>query len=230
MIIPKPVYLLAGGRGSENVAVFKAVFREIARPNPLIAYVGAANDDDKRFFRFMESEISRAGACSILHALTVSKRADLEKTMDVLHKADAVFISGGDVDAGMKVLASRDMPELFRDLYKDGKVFFGASAGSIMLSREWVRWTDPDDDESAEIFSCLDLAPVICDTHAEEDDWEELKTALRIKEDIAIGYGIPSGACLKVYPDGRTEALGGITVRYVKRGHRVTRLDDLFPV
>jgi len=230
MINPKPVYLLAGGRGSKNKAVFKTVFKEIAKPNPLIAYVGAANDDDQRFFRFMGDEIIKAGTCSLSHALTVSPRADLDKTRDILRKADAVFMSGGDVDAGMKILESKDMLNIFTDLYNGGKVFFGASAGSIMLCREWVRWADPDDDSTAEIFPCLDIAPIICDTHAEEDEWVELKTALKLKKDKATGYGIPSGACLKVHPDGRTEALGGIIARYVKSGPKVIRSDDLIPI
>jgi peptidase E len=229
MINPKPVYLLAGGRGSENKAVFKEVFNEIARPNPLIAYVGVANNEDKTFFRFMGNEVKKAGKCDISHAIIASKKADLDKARDIMNKADAVFMSGGDVDAGMKVLESKYMLNIFTDLYNGGKVFFGASAGSIMLCREWVRWTDPDDDSTAEIFPCLDIAPVICDTHAEEDEWEELKTALQIKGDKATGYGIPSGACLKVHPDGRTEALGGIIAQYVKSGYEVIRSDDLLP-
>jgi peptidase E len=229
MINPKPVYLLAGGRGSENKAVFKAVFNEIAKHNPLIAYVGVANDENRIFFRFMGNEVKKAGKCNVSHAIIASKKADLDKARDLMHKADAIFMSGGDVDAGMKVLESKDMLNVFTELYNGGKVFFGASAGSIMLCREWVRWADPDDDSTAEIFPCLDIAPVICDTHAEEDDWMELKTALRLKGDKATGYGIPSGACLRVHPDGQTEALEGAITRYVKSGHEVIRSDDLFP-
>ncbi len=75
----------------------------------------------------------------------------------------------------------------------------------------------------------LGFAPVICDTHAEEDEWEELRAALQLKIDGSIGYGISSGACLKVWPDGRTEAIGGDTARYIKRCNKVVKVDDLFP-
>jgi cyanophycinase-like exopeptidase len=138
-------------------------------------------------------------------------------------------MSGGDVEAGMRILESRNIFNIFRDLYQEGKVFFGVSAGSIMLCREWVRWNNPDDDSTAELFPCLNIAPVICDTHAEEDEWEELKVALRLKIDRCSGYGIPSGACLKVYPDGHIAAIGGAIAKYVKRGHKVIRLGDLLP-
>jgi cyanophycinase-like exopeptidase len=230
MTNPKPVYLLAGGRGSKNRGVFKAVLREIPKPNPLIAYVGAANDDDKRFFKFMGDEIAKACECLVSHAIIASKKADLEKARNILRKADAIFISGGDVDHGMRILESKGMLNIFSELYREGKVFFSASAGSIMLCKQWIRWKDPADDLTAEIFPCLGIVPLICDTHAEEDDWEELKTALRMAEDRTVGFGIPSGACLKIYSDGTLEALGGDVVRLVKRGKDIIGSDDLIAV
>ena len=223
----KAVYLLAGGRGSANKAIFKAVLQELCKPNPLVAYVGVASDDDKGFFRFMSEEIRKAGACRLCHALIASPKADLDRARDMLNEADAVFVSGGDVEGGINTLRTRGMLGIFAKLYRGGKLFFGASAGSIMLGAEWVRWDDPNDDSSTELFQCLGIAAVICDTHAEGDDWVELKAALQLKEAGTIGYGIPGGACLRVHPDGRTEALGKAVARYVRKARMVIRLDDL---
>jgi peptidase E len=226
---PRPVYLLAGGRGSRNQAVFKEIFNEISKPFPLIAYVGVANNDDKWFYGFMSREIVKAGKCTLKHALISSRGADLNKAQGIMQMADAIFMSGGDVEAGMRILESKKIINFLQDLYQKGKVFFGVSAGSIMLCSEWVRWSNPDNDSTAALFPCLNIAPVICDTHAEEDEWEELRAALQLKIDGSIGYGISSGACLKVWHDGRTEAIGGDTARYIKRGNKVVKIDDLFP-
>jgi peptidase E len=122
------------------------------------------------------------------------------------------------------------MVDFLFQLYQQGKPFFGVSAGSIMLAKEWVRWRDPDDDSTAELFPCLGFAPVICDTHDEENDWQELKAALKLAEDNVIGYGIVSGAAIKVFPDGKTEALGGAIYRYVHHGERVDRISDILPI
>jgi peptidase E len=227
---PSPVFLLAGGRGSDSKALFKAVFNEISGPDPVIAYVGAANHDDKGFFKFMSSEIAKAGKCRLSHVILSTKKADLDDVRETLRQADAIFMSGGDVEAGMEILKSKDILNIFHALYLEGKVFFGASAGSIMLGHEWVRWEDPDDDSTAELFPCIGIVPVICDTHAEGDDWEELRAALMLKAEGSAGYGIPSGGCLKVSHEGVLEALGGPVVQYMKKGQRVVRLDDMQPV
>ncbi|HJX33712.1 MAG TPA: Type 1 glutamine amidotransferase-like domain-containing protein, partial [Desulfatiglandales bacterium] len=212
-----------------NQVVFKTILNEISKTDPLIAYVGAANNDDKWFYGFMGKEIIKAGKCTLKHALISSRRADLNKAQEIMQTADAVFMSGGDVEAGMRILESKNLINFLQDLYQKGKVFLGVSAGSIMLCKEWIKWNNPDDDSTAGLFPCLNIAPVICDTHAEEDEWEELRAALQLKTEGSIGYGISSGACLKVCPGGLIEAIGGDIARYIRRGHKVVKIDDLLP-
>jgi peptidase E len=227
----KPVYLLAGGRRGRRSPdpLLQAFFRESGIPSPSVAYIGAASGDDKGFFIFIAASFKIAGAGRVSHTVLAPERADVRKARSILEAADIVFVSGGDVEAGMNVLREKDMIDFLSRLYQQGKPFFGLSAGSIMLASEWVRWRDPDDDASAEIFPCLGIAPVICDTHAEDDDWQELRALLALEKENVKGYGIPSGTAIKVSPDGRVEALGGAIPQYVHRGAGVERLDDILP-
>ena len=226
----KPIYLLAGGRGSKyQNQIIKSVFKDTGKTKPVIAYVGVANGDDWGFFQMVSGLIKTGGNCRIERVLIAPQKSDLNKARTALESADAIFMSGGDVEAGMQVLREKNFTRLFTDLYKQNKVFFGASAGSIMTAREWVRWRDPDDDSTAELFPCLGIAPVICDTHAEEDDWEELKAALKLEPEGTRGYGIRSGSCLKVYPDGRVEAMGGVVAQYSRQGSNIIKHPDLSP-
>lgn len=234
MNIQKPIYLMAAGHGGSIRSTFlimRTIIRDIGKAKPIIAYVGVASRADNRVVYLMISGIMKAACnCQVTRVLIAPKNADLNKAREALQSADAVFMSGGDMEAGMKILEEKNMVGFFRDLSKKDKLFFGASAGSIMLANEWVRWRDPNDESTAELFPCLGIAPFICDTHAEEDGWKELKTALQLKEDGALGYGIPSGACLKVYPDGTKEALGGAITRYILQKGKVERQVDLLPV
>jgi dipeptidase E len=227
----KPVYLIGGRprqRGQPDT-VFQAALRETGKPSPGVGYVGTANDDDTRFLGMVMKELREAGAGQIEHALMAPRNADLKKAKKILSSADIIFVGGGDVERGMELLAERNMSDFLLQLYRQGKPFFGVSAGAIMLAREWVRWRDPDDDNTAEIFPCLGIAPVLCDTHAEEDDWQELKALLALEPENAAGYGITSGSAIKVFPDGRVAAASGPVAHYIRRGGRVEKRPDILP-
>jgi peptidase E len=227
----KPVYLIAGrGEGESFKSTIKTILKDTGKVQPIVAYVGVASGDSRPFYLMISAMIIKAQDCQIRRVLIAPKKADLDKAQAVLESADAIFMSGGDVEAGMRILEEKNMAGFLIDLFKRGKVFFGVSAGSIMLAREWVRWRDSEDDSTTELFACLGITPIICDTHAEADDWEELKAALKLKEDCAQGYGIPSGSCLKVYPDGRMEALGGAVTQFLKRGNSIVEQTELLPI
>jgi peptidase E len=227
----RPLFLIAGSPRQRRTPdpLFQLALRGSGRAAPEVGYVGTASDDDTMFFRFLATEMVAAGAGRVSHALITPHKADLKKARDILASADIVFISGGDVDRGMEVLREKGMVDFLLQLYRGGKPFIGVSAGSIMLTREWIRWRDPDDEATAELFPCLGLAPVICDTHAEEDDWQELKALLALEQDNVNGYGIPAGAAIKVFPDGKVEAYGGAISQYIRRGGGVERLPDILP-
>jgi peptidase E len=232
MDISKPVHLLAGGRSTLRRSpdpLVQAALVESGASSPAVAYVGTANDDDKSFFSRVAGMFREAGARRVDHALISPARADLNKAKTLLQNADIVFISGGDVELGMQVLEEKKMADFLARLYQQGKPFFGLSAGSIMLAHEWVRWQDPEDDASAELFPCLGFAPVICDTHGEGEGWEELQAAMMLKQAGTRGYGIVSGTAIKAFPDGRVEALGGAVHQYIRRGTGVVRGPDILP-
>jgi len=208
---PRPVFLLAGHgsrRGGRDPMV-ERIIAETGVGQPRAAYLGAASGDNRPFFLMMAALLRASGCGQVTLAPTASKRANITKTLEILRAADLIFVSGGDVEEGMRVLAERDLCTELRSLSETGKVFCGASAGSIMLAREWVRWSDPSDDASASLFPCLRFADLLCDTHGEVDGWEELHAALRLSPDGTTGYGIRSGGGLAIYPDNRIEVIGG---------------------
>ncbi len=209
--------------------ILQALFRDIGKAYPTIAYVGAANEDNSGFFERMAVMIQGVGKCNIVHAVTHPEKADIKKAVNTIRSADAIFVSGGDVEAGMEVIEKKGITGLFCEQYEQGKLLFGVSAGSIMLAKEWVRWRDPDDDSSAELFPCLGVASVLCDTHGEADGWEELKAAVALSPDGALGYGITSNTCLKIGPSGDATALGGAIYRYTRHGKTARRELDLVP-
>lgn len=229
----KPVHLLSGGRSVNrrmNDLLIREVFRESGKNSPSVGYVGTASGDDKGFFNRLADLFRENGAGELNHALLTPDNADISRAKTILRHSDIIFISGGDVEAGIQTLKEKKMVHFLAELYREGKPFFGLSAGSIMLAKEWVRWRNPDDDRTAEVFPCLGFAPVLCDTHDEEGNWEELKVLLRLKKNGATGYGIATGSALRILPDGGLEALGGAVQRYFSQGGKVKRGSDIMPI
>ena len=229
---PHTAYLLAGGRGWNRTdvdPVLEAILRGIGKPFPSIAYLGAANGDSPEFFQRTVVYLQKAGAGDVELAPIADAGVDLGAAKRILGRGDCVFIGGGDVAEGMRLLEERKMVPFLHELCGRGTPFLGTSAGSIMLSKCWVRWRDPDDDSTAEIFPCTALAGILCDTHGEADGWEELRALLRLVGDGQIGYGIPAGRAMGIHQDGAIEALGGGVARYLHRRGKIVRMADLLP-
>lgn len=232
----RPVYLLAGGRGMDRRRGPDPLLRAALGINgseptarPSVAYVGAASGDNAVFRAWIAKMLQKAGAGAVTLAPLCGRKADPAKARDVIEAADVVFVSGGDVEEGMRVLEEADMAGFLRQLARQGKPFFGVSAGSIMLARQWVRWREPSDDSSAELFPCLGIAPVLCDTHGEGDGWEELKALVRLAPGRSVGHGIVSGSALVVAPGGALSAMGGEVHRFTRRSGEPVELPSLRP-
>jgi dipeptidase E len=226
---PHTIHLLGGGPGG-ILALRKhyhAALAVLAAEDPLVAYVGAASGDNAGFFTMIRGGLAAAGGRMRMVKLA-SPRAAPSEARQLLEDADLIFVSGGDVELGMKTLHDRDAASTLRRLARGGKPMLGVSAGSIMLAREWVRFAD-EHDEHGELFACLGIAPVHVDAHDEEDGWGELRALVRLLskrgDDSPTGYGLMSKGGLRLEVDGdRVEMtpLGTDTPRFVVRhGHVV---------
>ncbi len=226
----KSVYLLAGGNWRKPGAllpVLKEVVKATGREKPVVAYIGTANGDDPSFFEFADDYFIEAGASKVVQVFLADRYADVKSAKSVLGSADAIFVSGGDVEEGMRWLIMHKLMPFLKELYAKGVMFFGLSAGSIMLGTQWVRWENPKDDGTAELFECTGIAPVLCDTHAESDKWEELAMAVKLLGKGGKGYGIPTGGVIVVDPDGTLSSMVKPAVCYINNNGRVEKTGDI---
>ena len=204
------VYLLAGdphARNRQADPAMRSFFGELGRALPSVAYVGTASGDDAGFFEAMRLRLRASGAGEVALTLLCGAAADPAAARRIIMRADAVFVSGGDVAEGMDGLrAHKGMVELLRERSAQGVPFMGLSAGSIMLSLGWVRWAEEGRGQDA-LLECLGLAPIYCDVHGEEDGWDELEELLSLLPARTVGYGIRAGGALRICR-GIVEAIG----------------------
>lgn len=225
----KPAFLLAGGRprGPSAMASFLGrALRECDKTKPHVAYIGTANGDSMPFFLAMKALLQEAGAGPVDLLRLAKPKADVEAAKKALLAADAVFLSGGEVEDGIDWLARHGLVDFLRELRQKGTLFLGISAGSIMMGTCWVRWSNPDDDSTATLFDCLSLVPALFDTHAEDEDWKELKTALRLLGPGARGYGIPSNGFISADSEGHLVNLEQSLLVFANRDGQVSRIES----
>jgi peptidase E len=210
------LHLIGGGPGAllQTRRHIQSAVKQLGKKKPLVAYVGAASNDHAGFRHMLSAAFLGTGA-RLEPAHFAHQRAAVAKSKQLLEDCDLVFMSGGDVEHGMKVLDDRDASGLLKRLARAGKPFVGISAGSIMLCRHWVRF--PGDDEArAELFDCLGIAPLHMDAHSEADNWSELRVLVRLlarADPRALGYGVPSRGCLRIDAAGELSALGDAIAR-----------------
>ncbi|MCL2126360.1 MAG: Type 1 glutamine amidotransferase-like domain-containing protein [Oscillospiraceae bacterium] len=198
-----PALLLAGGRPSGATDMARMLSNAFkAYKNPKVAYIGAASGDSFMFFKMMKSLLTKAGANKVTFVRLAKDKIDINAAKATLSSSDVIFFSGGEVEDGINCIKKHQLAAFLHDLYNQGKQFVGVSAGTIMLGSHWVRWEDPKDDSTAELFDCLGIVPLVFDTHAEDEDWIELKAVLRLQGDGALGYGLPSGCAVAADSEG----------------------------
>jgi cyanophycinase-like exopeptidase len=224
-----PLYLIAGGTESVPDRVVQAALRMTGISRPRVAYIGVASADSAALRRRYDARLRKAGAGLVLPVPLCGRLGNARRAARAIESADVVFFSGGDVEAGMRVLEARGIVPFLRSAHRSGRPFIGVSAGSIMLCRSWIRWPDPRDEASAELFPCLGLSRIICDTHGEGDGWSELKAALTRRPVGATGYGIVSGSAVIVEPDGTVSSFGGEVHVFKRRKSGIAQVRSLVP-
>ncbi len=200
---------------------------------PLVAYVGAASDDNAGFFQMIRAAVSVGTKAQLKMVKLASPRASASDARALLEKCDLVFVSGGDVDHGMTILNEKDMVKPLRALAAQGKPMFGLSAGSLLLARDWVRFPEGNEPHP-ELFPCLGIAPIHVDAHAEADDWSELRVLvdlLRIRGDAEpLGYGLTRKGGLHVEVSRDEVAVSALGTAIPRVGVRRGKVTDLPPL
>lgn len=217
-----PAILLAGGRPRDPAAMAAMVSSALhGLKNPQVAYIGTANRDNMVFFQIFKSILKKAGAGKVVFVHLAKEKPDLELARKVLSNADMIFLAGGEVEDGMYWLSRHGLAAFLNELYSKGKRFMGVSAGVIMMGTHWVRWKIPGDDDTSELFDCLGIIPVLFDTHGEDEDWVELKAALKLTGDDTLGYGLPRECMISADSNGTLVNLNKEYLVFANKGGKI---------
>ena len=215
----KPAILLAGGRPRDPGAMARMMSHALrGKQKPEVAYIGTANGDNPSAFQSIGAMMTEAGAGKLVHVLLAREKPDIDAAKKTLAKADVIFLGGGEVEDGMNWLKKHGLVDFFKDLYKEGKQFMGVSAGTIMMGTHWVHWDEEGNDDTSRLFDCLGIVPVLFDVHGEDEDWIELKAALKLLGPGSRAYGLPRECVISADSQGTLKNLEKEYMIFVNEG------------
>jgi hypothetical protein len=199
-------YLVGSGQDGVLARVAQRALHDLGAKGPRIAVTYAAIRGQAQGLRFMRQQMPTLFPGAVLDAI--------EDDRAVVDRADLIFVSGGDPTEGAKVLERSGAGQWIREAGARGVPVMGVSAGAILLGQWWVDWPEEDDPrlEHTKLVACLRMVPGhVFDTHDEEDDWQELRTAAelvrRLGQDLCL-LGIPTGGALLFDGVGGMEVVG----------------------
>ena len=214
-----PALLVAGGRPINPGAITALISRGLQGiEKPVVAYIGTPNGDSMIFFQIQKAMLKSAGAGKIIFVHLAKNNPDLSAARKILNDADVIFLSGGEVEDGIMWLEKHKLTEFLKSLYSSGKRFMGVSAGVIMMGNYWVHWDVPEDDSTSKLFDCLAFTPLLFDVHGEDENWVELKAALKLLGPGARAYGLASGSMVSADSRGNLAIMSGKYLVFVNEG------------
>src|SRR4051794_32671240 len=140
---------------------------ELAGARPLVAWVGAANGDQRAWYERVAKVLRDRYGAEVEMARTVpTVDFDPAETRALVDAATMIYIGGGDVSLLAERVRALGLDEQIRRRHREGTLVVGVSAGAIGLTRYWVQF--PDDNfelEQPTRFACIGALDVAVDCH-----------------------------------------------------------------
>lgn len=166
------------------------------------------------------AELEAAGAKDVVRYHLTREEALRPETAAILDDAGGVFFSGGDQSRLTAVLLDTPVHKRLFELYRQGAVIGGTSAGAaamseVMITGDEKRKVEPGDEwtviEAENIVTARGLGFVknaIIDQHFLKRRRFNRLLSLVLENPQLVGLGIDEPAAVLVRPDGRVEVLG----------------------
>lgn len=173
---------------------------------------------------FQKYQLEKAGAGSVDFILCTRESADHDTSLARLEGVNGIFFSGGDQSRLTAVYAGTRFLERIREIYRNGGVIAGTSAGAAVMSKLMITGDERKYPEEKEPFRTIEADNVvvtegfgfidnaIIDQHFVRRKRHNRLLSLVLEHPELPGIGIDESTAILVKPDRSFEVLGENTV------------------
>ena len=230
--------IIGGGKRPESVM---RRFIELADgfDHGKILVLPMASSDPPDVGEFQANQIKQFGAKNVSFLIVSREEAMQDSTLSKLRGVTGIFFSGGAQTRLMKAIRETPFAKKIFQLYKDGAVIGGTSAGAAAMSKIMItgdeKWSNKRKDrafsriEAANIITEEGLGflkNVIIDQHFIRRKRHNRLISLILEHPDQVGVGIDESTAIIVYPDQTFEVIGeNSVIFYDARKARVAMID-----
>lgn len=170
------------------------------------------------------AELRSMGVRSVKWLLFNRDQAMMKGFADTLNDATGIFFSGGDQSRLTAVIVGTPVHQKLRELYRNGTVMSGTSAGAAIMSKVMITGDELINKDSTNPFVSIMkgnvktiegigfLDDVIIDQHFIKRRRLNRLISVVLEHPHLVGIGIDESTGIQVNPDGTFEVLGEGTV------------------
>lgn len=165
------MYILGLSKGLEAI---KLSLQEGLLPNKTIGFIPTAGETYENPYFVEESRIRLKGlGLKVVEVDVTNKTRD--ELIETLNSVDGIFVAGGNSFWLMQQLQEKQLMSVIQDLVKQGKPYFGESAGAVILysTIEPIKpIDDPQDAPELQSYEALNLVDFIALPHIDREKYK----------------------------------------------------------
>ncbi|MGE5497773.1 MAG: cyanophycinase [Syntrophothermus sp.] len=218
----KPGHLVIIGGGYRPEYLMREFIRLAGGPESQITIVPSASHFPEQRAREVKAELEQLGCKNINYILAFQGLADVPENLNKLEHTRGIFFTGGDQNKLTALIQGTEVLKSIKNIYREGGVIAGTSAGAAIMSRIMIAGYDPDWDDSIDLACNLNVIPrkvrlsegfgflnnIIIDQHFNTRKRTDRLKAAVIKNPGMMGIGIDESTAIIVHGEDAFRVIG----------------------
>ncbi|MEN9334138.1 MAG: hypothetical protein RLY35_1318, partial [Bacteroidota bacterium] len=143
------------GGGDRTPELMRSMIQQAGlKANDYIAVLPMAGEEPDSSFWYFQQDVPSSIPCANLNFSDVHR--NVQNMTDSLKKAKLIFICGGDQNRFMQVIQDRKITSLIIDVYNNGGMIAGTSAGAAVMSDVMITGNQSKDTAYSATYSILE--------------------------------------------------------------------------
>ncbi len=132
------LYIIGGGKRPLTMAAEMASLAALDRPGHYAVVLPMASSEPDSAFYYFRKDFVELGFDRVFMFNFVSSDQMNPPRIDSVRRASLIFISGGDQNRFMEIVANTPLHQAIREAYQNGAVVGGTSAGAAVQSKKMI--------------------------------------------------------------------------------------------